>query len=286
MNEGERHGVSPSLYDECLYISYDHRGSSTIDKRMTSSDLLEPTPPSSSLDINLLRRGSPSRVSLFEEGRAARWPPVMELDTNPSTTPTTQPLLPKWMGKNEVFVFDFGVLVLWNFSEEEELSYISTLRPFATNPRLPEDFLTEDFHFQYDLVRKGSSQPRIFNDMITLKSGNPMIKLTISQYVFLFFYISIVLIICFCSGVAQSAKLALFENEMEAEIVDTTTLPKMMAKYGEVSISQFLQLIHSLYSLYFSIYPKLLIETDIKCYRSSWTMMRLSKLWAGSSGYA
>jgi uncharacterized Rmd1/YagE family protein len=43
-----------------------------------------------------------------------------------------------------------------------------------------------------------------------------MIKLTISH------------------GIAQSAKLTLFENIMEEEIGNTTSLPKMMAKYGEV----------------------------------------------------
>ncbi|KAJ3406860.1 hypothetical protein HDV05_005703 [Chytridiales sp. JEL 0842] len=124
----------------------------------------------------------------------------------------------KWMRRSEVFLFDFGVVVLWNFSEEEELTYLSTLRRFATNPRDLDECEIEDFHFQYDL--QGPFQPRIFNDMITLKSGNPLIKLTISH------------------GIAQSAKLTLFENIMEAEITTTTSLPKMMAKYGEVKMKR------------------------------------------------
>ncbi|KAI9335964.1 hypothetical protein BDR26DRAFT_865451 [Obelidium mucronatum] len=124
----------------------------------------------------------------------------------------------KWMGRNEVFLFDFGVIVLWNFTVEEENLYISILRPFATNPRSASDAEVEDFHFQYDFSRP--NQPRIYNDMITLKSGNPMIKLTISH------------------GISQSAKLARFENIMEQEIAETTTLPKMMAKYGEVKLTR------------------------------------------------
>ncbi|KAI8831498.1 hypothetical protein BJ741DRAFT_530121 [Chytriomyces cf. hyalinus JEL632] len=122
------------------------------------------------------------------------------------------------MGRNEVFLFDFGVIVLWNFTVEEEQLYLSILKPFATNPRHSVDAEIEDFHFQYDFTKP--NQPRIYNDMITLKSGNPMIKLTISH------------------GIAQSAKLAYFENVMEQEIQQTSVLPKMMAKYGEVKLTR------------------------------------------------
>ncbi|KAJ3098491.1 hypothetical protein HK100_005091 [Physocladia obscura] len=123
----------------------------------------------------------------------------------------------RWMGRNEVFLFDFGVIVLWNFTVEEENLYLSILKPFATNPRSASDAEVEDFHFQYDFNKP--NQPRIYNDMITLKSGNPMIKLTISH------------------GISQSAKLARFEHIMEEEITRTTLLPKMMAKYGEVKLT-------------------------------------------------
>ncbi|KAJ3040426.1 hypothetical protein HDU99_010162 [Rhizoclosmatium hyalinum] len=122
------------------------------------------------------------------------------------------------MGRNEVFLFDFGVIVLWNFTVEEENLYLSILKPFATSPRSLSDAEVEDFHFQYDFSRP--NQPRIFNDMITLKSGNPMIKLTISH------------------GMSQSVKLARFENIMEQEIAEYMALPKMMAKHGEVKLTR------------------------------------------------
>ncbi|ORY53608.1 hypothetical protein BCR33DRAFT_801209 [Rhizoclosmatium globosum] len=59
----------------------------------------------------------------------------------------------KWMGRNEVFLFDFGVIVLWNFTVEEENLYLSILKPFATSPRSLSDAEVEDFHFQYDFSR-------------------------------------------------------------------------------------------------------------------------------------
>jgi uncharacterized Rmd1/YagE family protein len=90
----------------------------------------------------------------------------LNVGVDDSNRSNIQPLDPtKWMRRSEVFVFDFGVVVLWNFSEEEELTYLSTLRRFATNPTEPDESEIEDFHFQYDLT--GPFQPRIFNDMIT-----------------------------------------------------------------------------------------------------------------------
>jgi len=89
----------------------------------------------------------------------------------------------------------------------------------------------EEFHFQYDLTPP--HQPRIFNDLITLKSGNSMIKLTISH------------------AIAQSVKLTLFEGWMESTIENTEYLPRMMALYGEVKMSrsEVTKIVGSLYKL-------------------------------------
>ncbi|KAJ1551191.1 hypothetical protein HK405_014989 [Cladochytrium tenue] len=87
----------------------------------------------------------------------------------------------------------------------------------------------EDFHFQYQPQDTGvsadtaappppSSASRIFNDMITLRTNSPLVKLTISH------------------AVAQSAKLTRFENVMEDEVARSSRLPKMMALYGEVKL--------------------------------------------------
>ncbi len=89
----------------------------------------------------------------------------------------------------------------------------------------------EDLNFQYDLSEP--FQPRIFNDMITLKSGNPLIKLTISH------------------ALAQSVKLSFFENIMEKTIEGAAPLPKMMAKYGKVNMTrtQVMKIVGQLFQL-------------------------------------
>ncbi|KAJ3061185.1 hypothetical protein HDU98_002891 [Podochytrium sp. JEL0797] len=309
-----KHGVVGRVYDECLYVSYEHRlagGDAALIERHTAR-VLKPTVPHPHQEVALNLDGNHAKPSSLVDdsvsphqpsvppptplehssmGTYANFPdtglmdphlmaptateeeldaivPLEERDpsadshsSNPedlsSTTDTTglrrrgrhggssvnlnalgiqSPLPPraslsgngaaaaplvvdhKWMGRNEVFLFDFGVIVLWNFTVEEENLYLSILKPFATNARSPSDAEVEDFHFQYSFTRP--NQPRIYNDMITLKSGNPMIKLTISH------------------GIAQSAKLARFENIMEAEIEETSALPRMMAKYGEVRLTR------------------------------------------------
>ncbi|KAI9094847.1 hypothetical protein DFS34DRAFT_582614 [Phlyctochytrium arcticum] len=122
------------------------------------------------------------------------------------------------MMRGEVFIFDYGVVVFWNFSEQEEQKYLDLISKWAVGGLLPEYVQNEDFHYQYDI--NGPHQPRIFNDMITLKSGSLLIKLTISH------------------GLGQSVKLAFFENVMEETIDGTIPLPHTMAEHGEVRMTR------------------------------------------------
>ena len=124
----------------------------------------------------------------------------------------------QWMTRSEVFLFDYGVVVLWNFSEEEELVFLRMIKRFAMGRLVSDDFEIENFRFEYDLA--GPQQPRIYNDIITLKSHSQLIKLTISH------------------GLAQSVKLALFENVMEETIKGAIPLSRMMAKYGQVKMNR------------------------------------------------
>lgn len=90
--------------------------------------------------------------------------------------------------------------------EEEELSLI--IKP------VPEhDIETEEFHFEYN---RDVPTPRIYNDMITLKSGDHLIKLTMSH------------------AIAQSTKLSLFEDKMSTILNSISKLPKALALTGKL----------------------------------------------------
>lgn len=242
----ERHRVQPLLYDECMYVVYEHGGNRSITRERQGSriGLLTNRNPSKSSSSPTLPRSL--SFSSSASTTAANSPPggvshrsaansiladIMNDDTATETTATgrrgsLQSVFEEvdrhrdgdlWMSRNEVFIFEYGVIVLWNFTEEEEISYLSTIKSFASNPRSLNDIQIEDFHFQYDL---SANQPRIYNDMITLKSSNALIKLTISH------------------AIAQSAKLAHFENLMEEEVVLASQLPKRMARFGDVQLKR------------------------------------------------
>ncbi|KAI8066574.1 hypothetical protein BC940DRAFT_326623 [Gongronella butleri] len=83
--------------------------------------------------------------------------------------PSPSPLRKPFTG-GEVFIFDYGVVVFWNFHRAEELLMLEDLAaycigPFRDNP--DEDLQIEEMHFQYDTSQL---KPRIFNDMITMKT--------------------------------------------------------------------------------------------------------------------
>ncbi|EEH45447.1 uncharacterized protein PADG_01597 [Paracoccidioides brasiliensis Pb18] len=129
----------------------------------------------------------------------------------------------------EMFLFSYGVVVFWNFTEREEKDALADLAfassgkgggapiPLATAPLPEEDFETEEFHFEYS---SQISRPRVYNDMITLRSGDHMIKLAISH------------------GIAQSTKLSFFEEVMARQMAEAKDVPRRLALTGHLGMKR------------------------------------------------
>ncbi|KAJ5776118.1 uncharacterized protein N7511_001129 [Penicillium nucicola] len=128
----------------------------------------------------------------------------------------------------EMFVFSYGVVVFWNFTERQEKDLLADLSfatssatgipiPLATMPLDEEDFETEEFHFEYstEILR-----PRVYNDMITLRSGDHMIKLAISH------------------GISQSTKLCFFEEVMARQMDEAKDVPRRLAVTGQLGMKR------------------------------------------------
>ncbi|KAG0279276.1 hypothetical protein BGZ95_001751 [Linnemannia exigua] len=130
-------------------------------------------------------------------------------------TPIHQQAAAPFMG-GEVFFFDYGVTVFWNFTVEQEVWILDDIAQFESKRLLPDDVQTEEFHFEY----AGYSTPRIYNDMITLRGGNHMIKLTIAH------------------AISQSVKLAMYECQMDDTIDDTKIIPIRLAQTGKLNYSR------------------------------------------------
>ncbi|KAJ5641847.1 hypothetical protein N7490_005847 [Penicillium lividum] len=128
----------------------------------------------------------------------------------------------------EMFVFGYGVVVFWNFTERQEKDLLADLAfaassatgtpiPLTTMPLHEEDFETEEFHFEYSTE---ISRPRVYNDMITLRSGDHMIKLAISH------------------GISQSTKLCFFEEVMARQMADAKDVPRRLATTGKLGMKR------------------------------------------------
>jgi uncharacterized Rmd1/YagE family protein len=116
----------------------------------------------------------------------------------------------------EVFIFEYGVIVIWGLREEEEHSLLRSIRHLSVDPVNEEELEVEELRFRHDDNRP----PRVCNDILYLKSGNPLVKLAISH------------------AVAQSVKLTVFENRIENTINSTKHIPTVLAKTGDVQMSR------------------------------------------------
>jgi len=151
----------------------------------------------------------------------------------PDNTSTQPPVPPPRIPPNvwaiaEMFVFSYGVVVFWNFTERQEKDILADLAfsssspnggtlPLTTMPLMEEDFETEEFHFEYSTE---ISRPRVYNDMITLRSGDHMIKLAISH------------------GIAQSTKLCFFEEVMARQMAEAKDVPRRLATTGQLGMKR------------------------------------------------
>ena len=212
------HGIKSRRFDECLYFSYDELSKEMLFGKPNS---IIPVPfgimgTSYNTNENSLSPNSKSLPQRIGDYRNPR---------------------PEFTTRGEAFIFDYGVIVLWNFTLDEEAEFISHLSPYGSEYLDESDICIEDLHFQYD--DGGPVAPKVYNDMITLKGNSPLIKLTISH------------------GISQSVMLSLFENIMGCAIegncplLDAAPLPHMLAKEGDVFMDrvEIMKTIGKLYDL-------------------------------------
>ncbi|KAK5992885.1 Sad1-interacting factor 3 [Cladobotryum mycophilum] len=250
----KKHEAKTKLYDDCLYVIYAlPLMNGTEGYRVRSRPIMK-TPGSGKtvLDLEIERNEQRNHYEgYFEDDaytnpasppdRTVRVPPAFSDTISPShdflsrtypfretdigPSPTNR-LAPDAKNYAEMFVFSYGVVVFWNFTEHQEKDILADLT-FAdaedginllARPLDQGDIETEEFHFEYSGDVK---RPRIFNDMITLlPRSDHMIKLTISH------------------AIAQSTKLCFFEEKMSETMSDAQHVPKTLALTGELGMTR------------------------------------------------
>ncbi|KAL4984928.1 hypothetical protein BDW68DRAFT_7559 [Aspergillus falconensis] len=244
----DTHGGRTKLYDDCLYTAYHlpllpgHEGyrvrSSPVVKKPGGKSLLD-----EEIERNELRDHDEDYIESEEhsildgrpdehENREQNGHPGSNKGTandvhsrilSPGSMPARLPY-----DVAEMFVFSYGVVVFWNFTAKQERDILADLAfatssatgspiTLATLPLQEEDFETEEFHFEYSTE---IARPRVYNDMITLRSGDHMIKLAISH------------------GIAQSTKLCFFEEVMARQMAEAKDVPRRLAMTGKLGLKR------------------------------------------------
>jgi uncharacterized Rmd1/YagE family protein len=258
----QRHGARAKLYDDCLYCAYhlpllpgkegyrlrssppvqSAKGGSVLDEAIERSeqrDYREPYYAEEEEQHSVRGNYTPDEqpVDSSREGLEELEPPRLNgqrRDSNHSQRSNSPGGGQSFDAYRfaEMYVFSYGVVVFWNFSERQEkdvladFAFATIVDPntnlispltLATNALDEEDFETEEFHFEYN---NEISRPRVYNDMITLRSGDHMIKLAISH------------------AIAQSTKLGFFEEAMAAQMEAAKDVPGKLAKTGELGMKR------------------------------------------------
>lgn len=183
-------GTQPKQFDECIYSPYSYR--SPLDTESSSATTLGPQ--------RRERRFSDSAVDI-ENHTESRVDDLMDLTTAAGDTSLDNgmDLIPDHTASEmqqphppqadtldidtqvhtpEVFLFNYGTVVLWGFTVKEEERFLKDIAKFETEKLAADDVQTEAFNFYYTR----EYQARIYNDFISLRDKrNYMTKLAISH---------------------------------------------------------------------------------------------------------
>lgn len=115
--------------------------------------------------------------------------------------------------KGEVFCFDYGCIVFWNLTEEEERESLKYILQHEVQPLKTPEF--DEFSFDYGNTTRMSQDEIILED-----PQDPLLKLAISY------------------GLAQSVKLLVYERRIELAIEDASRITQALAAKGKVPLSR------------------------------------------------
>ena len=236
-------GTNPKQFDECLYSPYTYNQST---KSPIAGDVdaavLDMPEDVETLRPNRERRFSDSAVEV-EANRQQTREELIDLNTEAGDTAAMletglesslpnhnfssldSPHTPRpdtldfdtQVHTPEVFLFEYGTVVIWGMTLAEETRFLSEISKFETEKLSADDVQVENFNFYYTR----EYQARIYNDFISLREKkNYMTKLAISH------------------ALSQSVKTSLFEDLLSTTIALTHPLPAQLALTGSIALTR------------------------------------------------
>ncbi|KHN99447.1 sporulation protein RMD1 [Metarhizium album ARSEF 1941] len=244
---GKARGANPKIIDECIYTPYSYTKPSRIHhdpvrsyqrRHSTGSETMEDEtqrhlqshdsgygdefPGNNIPDPGHLGNESLLGPAVTEEAPAAE--DMLDFDTQVHTP--------------ELFLFDYGVVVIWGMTESQETKFLKELAKFELEKLAPDDVETERFNFYYTR----EYQARIYNDFITLRDkNNYMIKLAISHA--LAQSVKVMPISPSVHGTRNPMLIAVMQTSLYEELIATTVdtckdIPAHIALTGKINLSR------------------------------------------------
>lgn len=221
----------PKRFDECIYSPYSygtkgsevvastavHDGKDIPRQRRFSDSVIEVEHENERRRDNLIdlnEEGDAPNLDFDEDVDSPRRPPITHADSDPTLE---APDFDIQVHIPEVFLFEYGTVVIWGMTLQEEKRFLKEIAKFETDKLGKDEVETEEFNFYYTR----EYQARIYNDFISLREKkNYMIKLAISH------------------GLSQSVKTSLFEDLVDNTIDDTKDIPAQIASSGKINLNK------------------------------------------------
>lgn len=225
-------GALPKRFDECIYSPYSYGTKGPED--VASTSVLDGGPAGqrqrrfsdSAIEVeHETERRRDNLIDLQDEGdmpsmendedvERAQRPTIMHADSDPQMETPDFDIL---VHTPEVFLFEYGTVVIWGMTLQEEKRFLKEIARFEVDKLGKDEVETEEFNFYYTR----EYQARIYNDFISLREKkNYMIKLAISH------------------GLSQSVKTSLFEDLVDNTIDDTKDIPAQIASSGKINLNK------------------------------------------------
>lgn len=240
-SRGRTRGANPKQFDECIYSPFNYDYGRSKGARRASDDLheTEAVVVDEPEQHHRQRRYSDSAIEV-DENKQQHGEDLIDLTTEAGDTtlehgegslpnhtlPEPDDLQPTSIAPidfdthvhtPEIFLFDYGTVVIWGMTLAQEERFLKELSRFELEKLAEDDVQTENFNFYYTR----EYQARIYNDFISLREKkNYMTKLAISH------------------ALAQSVKTSLFEELLSTTIDSTAPLPEEIAQTGSISMSR------------------------------------------------
>ncbi|KAL3898117.1 MAG: hypothetical protein SGCHY_002960 [Lobulomycetales sp.] len=241
----QSHGVNAESYDECLLATYENATKHAIVPPTAAEipSLISERSTLASIDPSL----STDTAATLADVKSISAPSL----SSGQADNTVQQQHPAWMDSSDIFIFDYGVVVFWNFTKGQEERFIPIFQHCGATTLLPlEQMEMEDLNYQYDYE---STQP-------------PLLRLSISH------------------GLAQSVTLSQYERKIEDSIANCISIPHEMARLGFIRMDRpdVLKRIGELFELRMNVN---LVSNVLDTPELFWSEPQLQELYSTVRGY-